>query len=223
MNRFTSTTACGEQAILVRHLAAVQRRCDALLREQAAEIAALRAQNMKLRATLIVRHSALAWAQEDRRAQEAADPGPSQRAALARKVKLLTARLQDLMRDTLRPAITVPRRDNMPPVIDVPAPATTASPAITPSAVPCAPAEVKVEEEHAMSDLEASIMAADLVICQTGCLSHGAYWRVQEHCRRTGKTCMLVKQPTELRVVRIHQKDRLHALATDPHLFSEAK
>lgn len=43
--------------------------------------------------------------------------------------------------------------------------------------------------------LEASLVAADLVICQTGCLSHGAYWRVQDHCRRTGKPCVLVSQP----------------------------
>ncbi|MBS7778143.1 DUF2325 domain-containing protein [Acidovorax sp. CCYZU-2555] len=45
-----------------------------------------------------------------------------------------------------------------------------------------------------LADLEGSFAAADLVICQTGCLSHGAYWRVQDHCRRTGKTCVLVEQ-----------------------------
>ena len=43
--------------------------------------------------------------------------------------------------------------------------------------------------------LEASMAAADLVICQTGCLSHGAYWRDQEHCRRTGKACTLPDAP----------------------------
>ena len=46
-----------------------------------------------------------------------------------------------------------------------------------------------------LARLEASLVAADLVICQTGCLSHGAYWRVQDHCRRTGKACVLVEQP----------------------------
>jgi hypothetical protein len=40
--------------------------------------------------------------------------------------------------------------------------------------------------------LESSLRAADLVICQTGCMSHGAYWRVQDHCRRTGKPCVMV-------------------------------
>ena len=53
--------------------------------------------------------------------------------------------------------------------------------------------------------LEASLVAADLVICQTGCLSHGEYWRVQDHCKRTGKTCVLVAQPEAVRIVRIHR------------------
>ena len=53
--------------------------------------------------------------------------------------------------------------------------------------------------------LEVSLVAADLVICQTGCLSHGAYWRVQDLCRRTGKTCVLVEEPDAVRIVRIHK------------------
>ena len=46
--------------------------------------------------------------------------------------------------------------------------------------------------------LEASLAAADLVICQTGCLSHGAYWRVQDHCKRTGKRCVMVARAAQL-------------------------
>ncbi|MDH4447368.1 MAG: DUF2325 domain-containing protein [Acidovorax sp.] len=42
--------------------------------------------------------------------------------------------------------------------------------------------------------LESQLIDADWVICQTGCLSHDAYWRVEDHCRRTGKTCVLVDQ-----------------------------
>jgi hypothetical protein len=56
-----------------------------------------------------------------------------------------------------------------------------------------------------LARLEASLVAADLVICQTGCLSHGAYWRVQDHCRRTGKTCVLVEQPDAVRTVHIQE------------------
>ena len=53
--------------------------------------------------------------------------------------------------------------------------------------------------------IKAGLDAADLVICQTGCLSHGEYWRVQDHCKRTGKTCVLVEQPEAVRIVRIHK------------------
>ena len=35
--------------------------------------------------------------------------------------------------------------------------------------------------------------AADIVICQAGCISHNAYWRVKDLCKRSGKTCMFVK------------------------------
>ena len=44
--------------------------------------------------------------------------------------------------------------------------------------------------------LDASLAAADLVICQTGCLSHNAYWLVKDHCKRTGKRCVYVEQPS---------------------------
>jgi hypothetical protein len=44
--------------------------------------------------------------------------------------------------------------------------------------------------------LEASLAAADLVICQTGCISHSAYWRVKDFCKRTGKRCVLIDNPS---------------------------
>mgnify|MGYP001611588831 FL=1 len=52
--------------------------------------------------------------------------------------------------------------------------------------------------------LESSLHAADLVICQTGCISDGDYWRVEDHCKRNGKQCVLVDEPNALRVVRLH-------------------
>lgn len=167
-----------EQRAMVSHLARVQHRCSAVIQEQAAEIAALKAQAMRLRAAVIARDSALAWADEDRVALEAAIPDLPQRAMLARRVKELSKRLQELMREKLLPVY---------------APASAAEDDST------------KEESVELSGLEASIVAADLVICQTGCLSHGAYWRVQDHCKRTGKTCMLVEQPASVRIVRIHQ------------------
>jgi hypothetical protein len=47
-------------------------------------------------------------------------------------------------------------------------------------------------EEHLLPQLDAALCAADLVICQTGCISHNAYWRVKEHCQLRGKRCVFV-------------------------------
>jgi hypothetical protein len=43
---------------------------------------------------------------------------------------------------------------------------------------------------------DSAAVAADLVICQTGCLGHGDYWREQDHCRRTGIGCVLADVTT---------------------------
>lgn len=43
--------------------------------------------------------------------------------------------------------------------------------------------------------LDAPLHAADLVICQTGCLAHEAHEHVQQHCARTGKRCVFVQAP----------------------------
>jgi hypothetical protein len=50
--------------------------------------------------------------------------------------------------------------------------------------------------EDSQSLLDSSLAAADLVICQTGCISHNAYWRVKEFCKRTGKRCVFVENPS---------------------------
>ncbi|SEK55726.1 hypothetical protein SAMN05216359_102192 [Roseateles sp. YR242] len=51
-------------------------------------------------------------------------------------------------------------------------------------------------EEDAVAKLDASLAAADLVICQTGCISHDAYWRVKDHCKRHGKKCVYIESPS---------------------------
>jgi hypothetical protein len=50
--------------------------------------------------------------------------------------------------------------------------------------------------EDSASALDANLAAADLVICQTGCISHNAYWRVKDFCKRTGKRCVFVENPS---------------------------
>ena len=47
--------------------------------------------------------------------------------------------------------------------------------------------------EESPHRIDSVVAAADIVICQAGCISHNAYWRVKEHCKRTGKRCVFVK------------------------------
>lgn len=47
--------------------------------------------------------------------------------------------------------------------------------------------------EESLHRIDGVIAAADVVICQAGCISHNAYWRVKDLCKRTGKPCMFVK------------------------------
>lgn len=51
-----------------------------------------------------------------------------------------------------------------------------------------------IEDSH--GQLEASLVMADMVICQTGCVSHNAYWRVKDYCKRHGKPCVFVDNPS---------------------------
>lgn len=47
--------------------------------------------------------------------------------------------------------------------------------------------------EESLHRIDGVLAAADLVICQAGCISHNAYWRVKEQCKRTGKPCIYMK------------------------------
>nr|WP_315227697.1 hypothetical protein [uncultured Albidiferax sp.] len=55
-------------------------------------------------------------------------------------------------------------------------------------------AQLEPSSDAAAEDLQAHADAADRVICQTGCIGHGHYWREQDQCRRTGKGCVLVEE-----------------------------
>jgi hypothetical protein len=64
--------------------------------------------------------------------------------------------------------------------------------------------------EDNASRLDASLAAADLVICQTGCISHSAYWRVKDHCKRHGKRCVFIDNPSISSLARglqLHDED----------------
>lgn len=58
-------------------------------------------------------------------------------------------------------------------------------------------------EEDKAGQLGPMLQSADLVICQVGCISHNAYWRVKEHCKRHGKPCLFVETPSRSAMERV--------------------
>ena len=155
-----------EHAALLAQYGRAQRHCSDVLAAQAQEISSLHQQLIRQRARTMVQLSLLAWEREDQARAFASKPAPK------------PAPLQVMHRPILwirqSQAASAPLRE----------------------LVRC---DTAVQGSQGSTDddaaLEASLAAADMVICQTGCLSHNAYWRVQDHCKRTGKTCVLMDDP----------------------------
>lgn len=216
-----------EHRALLAQYGEIQKRCSNVIAAQAEEIARLQCQAVRLRATAMMRETALAWEREDRQAVEAAIPGLPKRLTLARRVEWLVGRVHDLQ-GAVRERLARQKNAAPPQAAATLAAALStseATPALHEKSVLCVGqqgtdttvAQRVIEMagghflHHAGDDLqgaaalEASLVAADLVICQTGCVSHDAYWRVQDHCRRTGKQCVLVGQPQAMQFVRSRQ------------------
>lgn len=164
-----------ETTVLLRAYARAQERCSRLLAEQAAQI-------VRLRAALIVRDSALALVREELAARASTGTALPQRVhallAPSRRRSRGTAPAADLREKSV---LCVGRAEE--------------SSAVAKQLVEIAGGRYLHHDGQDDADaaaLESSLRAADLVICQTGCMSHGAYWRVQDHCRRTGKPCVMV-------------------------------
>lgn len=49
--------------------------------------------------------------------------------------------------------------------------------------------------EESLHRIDAAIAGADAVVCQSGCVSHAAYWRLKEACKKLGKPCVFLKSP----------------------------
>ena len=205
------------QALLVQY-GRVQTRCSEVIAAQAREIESLKAQTMRLRAAVMQRDTALAVVRQDHADLQAAIPGLPRRVLLARRVEALVGRLQDLMRERLR------WQQRHTASAGATFPLAVADADLRAKSVLCvgpdAPAAISTQRQvelaggqflHHDGDLQdsrhsaaldASLKLADLVICQTGCVSHNAYWRVQDHCTRTGKPCVLVGEPQAMFFVR---------------------
>jgi len=188
---------------------AAQRRCTATVQRLHARNQLLEAEVLQLRAQLAAREPSMAMAgEEQRRMLEAAGAAQAGRATLSARIESLAQRLQTLLRGTSASSLA----GAWPAASQgaVPETGTSTRPPgqpLHPTGDAHAGGSDATDDVEDPSDLEERLVEADLVICQTGCLSHQAYWRVQDHCRRHNKPCVLVAQPDALRIIRIHQRD----------------
>ncbi len=199
---------------LCRQLGGAQQRCSDAMQAQARQIEALTAEVVRLRGAVVVRDTRLAFVREELEQLRATSPGLPHRQAMARHIGLLAERITTLSRECLRwrqaaaagqaAGVSASRQcdgavvSGMEPVMQVP-PVPSARGSDSHAAQHAQAGEGAACEECRNTALDASLAAADLVICQTGCISHDDYWRVQDHCRRTGKPCILVDQPLAVR------------------------
>lgn len=212
MNDQAFDQLAGEHRVLIATHGRAQARCSDLLAHQAVEIQALQAEIMRLRAEVIRRDTQIALLRDERAELERTIPGLPTRLTLAKKVRVLMERIQDLMRDrharhghleedrplNLEKATVLSRLDNrsvlclgrdasaarfMMRLVEMAGGRFTHDPA---------------DDAEDLARIEQSMRAADLVICQAGCIGQNAYWRVRDHCRRTGKPCLLVERPSAM-------------------------
>jgi len=50
-------------------------------------------------------------------------------------------------------------------------------------------------QEESLHRIDAAIANADAVVCQSACISHAAYWRLKDACKKLGKPCVFVRSP----------------------------
>ncbi len=221
-----------DNAVLAHDLSALKNKHARMLAERTMEIAALTTELMRTRGRAIASESQAADARDALDAFKAGIPDLKTRDDLARRVELQRHRIHELERARLawqqRAEQEQDRAQHLARQVDgarpAPAPAAIAPavPDLRDMAVLCVGGRqasvpsyrVLIEdiggrflhhdggEEHTAAQLDASLAAADLVICQTGCVSHGAYWRVKDHCKRTGKRCVFVDKPSSSSLAR---------------------
>jgi hypothetical protein len=183
-----------EHAVLLWAYARAQERCSRLLVEQAALVERLEAQIVRLRGALVARDSAIAIVREELAARAAVGGTLPKRlhALLAPGSRRHVIPPGQAPADLREKAVLCVGREEE-------------APSLARQLVEIAGGRYLHHDGGDDADdlaLEAGLRAADLVICQTGCVSHGAYWRVQDHCRRTGKPCVLVGEPQPMLFVR---------------------
>ncbi|OON60820.1 hypothetical protein B0920_17865 [Massilia sp. KIM] len=216
IDRFKAVLA--ENGRLERELTRMQERCRALVQDKADQAARQERLLMQARAGAIAKDTEIQQLRLELERLAAAVPELDTRQRLANRVAQLEAR-EGALKAQLAELKAV--RSETPAPREEPA----AAPAPAPEALPVrlynrsvlcvggrsanVPSYRSLIEraggqfahhdgglEDSSSLLDASLAAADLVICQTGCISHAAYWRVKDHCKRTGKRCVFVENPS---------------------------
>lgn len=202
------------------------------LADRQAENERLSAEVLQLRAESAARQSRFAALERDMRRLKALLADPAQADRLRERVDLMAARQAELeaQNQDLRQRLMQAQKAQAAPVQPAPASArgfdaaseAPAAPRLQQQVVLCvggrngnldnyraaiediggrfAHHDGGLEDRHGA--LDASLAAADLVICQTGCISHNAYWRVKDFCKRTGKRCLFVENPSTSSLVR---------------------
>jgi len=225
MNKFNAIVA--DNARLERDVARLQERCNALALEKAGDTERHDGLLMAARAATIARDGDIALLRAELARLQASVPELETRERLAERVAQMEAREQ-----ALRAQVAELKAARTPAFPAAPEAEPVAVPVqVVPVAMPVrlenrsvlcvggrsssVPIYRNMIErvgaqfahhdgglEDSSSQLDASLAAADLVICQTGCISHSAYWRVKDHCKRHGKRCVFVDNPSVSSLVR---------------------
>ena len=215
-----------ENAVLGRALAGAQARSVRQTAEFARQIERLESTHIRLRADLLQRDTLLAQAQEDMAQLQASLPELPSRLNLAQEKRWLSERLESTQRALQAAQLQIRhleakqlRASAAAAPLAEPEQITEADakPDLSQKAVLCVggrSASVPIYrrmvehtggqflhhdggDEQGVHQLDAALSAADLVLCQTACISHDAYWKVKDHCKRTGKRCVFVETPSQ--------------------------
>lgn len=160
--------------------AELQTEHDAECRALADQLAARDDQLLALRGQLMVRDTALELLREELAELRRQVPGLAGRQELVRLLDIQAERIVALERER-NAALWRAERESLRAREAAAGPGTVAI--LSADLVAALPGEAQLTE---------ALAAADLVLCQTGCLSHDDYWRVQDYCARSGKRCLLL-------------------------------
>ncbi|WP_342119692.1 DUF2325 domain-containing protein [Pseudoduganella sp. OTU4001] len=213
-------------AALERELARLQQRSSVWQAERHAEQQQHAATVMQLRAQLVGRESVIASQRQQLEELHAAIPGLATRERLARQLADAEQRVHELRAEASAARAALAAAEARAAAALQPSPAMQAAASTTAQRITLhgvlaervlcvggragnvAGYRAVIEEtgaeflhhdgglEDNVARLESSMAAADLVICQTACISHSAYWRVKDFCKRHQKRCIFVDNPS---------------------------